>query len=57
MSFSLDILQLANDVNEVSVGKGNLLDCTGTSYMTGKTPGVDDILNLGISYAEICVIL
>jgi len=46
---SLVILQLAKDVNETSVGKGNLLDCTGTSYMTGNTPGWDDILNLGIS--------
>lgn len=44
-------LQSAKDMNETSVGSGNLLDCTGTSYMIGKTPGVDDILNLGISYA------
>lgn len=41
----------------VSVGKGNLLDWTGTSYRMGKTPGDDDMLNLGINYAEMCVIL
>lgn len=43
------ILQSANAVNAAGVGAGIICDCTGTVYITGKVPGVDEILNLGSS--------
>jgi len=51
------ILQSANEVKALLLGNGNFDDWTGTSYIMGKTPGVDEILNLGINSKWIWVIL
>jgi len=50
-------LQSANEVKALLFGSGNFDDWTGTSYIMGKTPGVDEILNLGINSKWIWVIL
>jgi len=51
------ILQSVNEVKAMLLGNGNFDDWTGTSYMMGKPPGADEILNLGINSKWTWVIL